>query len=133
MTTTNGQSFRVVLAIGAAEPYVANVPGCCAPDDEPDGAWSKEALKLHWPLGDGRLGVFCCSEDFVSVTFRRDVFEAHEVEGHGLPPVCRDTARGRPITRPRPTSRHGSARGEFASSATRPLTRTTTGTRNGGS
>jgi hypothetical protein len=78
--TNGGQSLRIVVAIGAAKPYVANVPGCCAPADEPDGAWSKKALELHWPLGDGRLGVLCGSADFVSVTFHREVFDAHEFE-----------------------------------------------------
>jgi hypothetical protein len=66
MTKTNGRSLRVVALTAdpadvlAADPY----------------EWGQEELELHWPAGDG--GVICGSEDFVSVTFIREAFDAHE-------------------------------------------------------
>jgi hypothetical protein len=40
------------------------------------GGWTQEDLELHWTAGDGR--VLCGSEDFVSVTSYREVFDEHE-------------------------------------------------------
>ena len=40
------------------------------------GGWTQEDLELHWTAGDGR--VLCGSEDFVSVTSYREVFDEYE-------------------------------------------------------